>query len=536
MAESAGKYDYIIVGAGTAGCVLANRLTQDPNISVLLLEAGAKDDYGWVHIPIGFIHTADNPRTDWQYRTQPEAGLNGRSLLYSSGKILGGSSSINGMIYQRGQAQDYDRWAELTGDDSWRWDQILPLFKKSEDYAHGADDFHGTGGDWHVEKQTIRWDILDAFREAAAQTGIPKCDDFNRGNAVEGCGYFDINQKNGLRLNTAKAFLRTIIRRGNLDIMTGSQVKRLIIQQTEQGNICTGVEFFGGGREWTADVSRETILSAGTFGSPQILQRSGIGPLALLQQHGITPVQDLPGVGENLQDHLPMKMVFKMSGAKSLNGMANGWLHKASLGLQYLLKKNGPLTTVPAPLGMMLRSDQAQPSPDLFFQVQPWSQEFAGAPLDSFPAFTVSVSNLNATSRGRVQITSSDITLPPAITSNYLSTSEDQEKAKAAIQLTRKIVAASALQAYALVEVQVDDDLLRLAGKIAFAGANPVGTCKMGSAADASAVVDSELRVRGIAGLRIVDASVMPTIPAGDTGASTIMIAEKAAKLMRANR
>lgn len=536
MAESAGKYDYIIVGAGTAGCVLANRLTQDPNISVLLLEAGAKDDYGWVHIPIGFLRTSDNPRTDWQYRTQPNPGLNGRSLPYPSGKVLGGSSSINGMVYQRGQAQDYDRWAELVGDTSWRWDQVLPLFKKSEDYAEGANDFHGAGGDWRVEKQPLGWDILDAFRDAAEQNGIARIDDFNRGTNVEGCGYFDVNQKNGLRWNTAKAFLKTIMRRGNLDIMTGSQVTRLIIQQTEQGNICTGVEFVGGGREWTADVSRETILAAGTFGSPQILQRSGIGPSALLQQHGIALVEDLPGVGENLQDHLSLKMVFKIKGAPSLNTMARGLLGKATLGLQYLINKNGPLVTVPAPLGAMLRSDPSQPDPDLFYQIQPWSQDSIGAPLHDFPAFTVSVSNLKATSRGSVHITASDAMLPPAIATNYLSTAEDQEMAKTAIQLTRKIVSAPALQGYVVQEAQADDDLLRLAGTIAYAGTNPVGTCKMGRADDADAVVDNEFRVLGVAGLRVADASVMPLIPAGDTGATTIMLAEKAAKLIRATR
>jgi len=536
MAESAGKYDYIIVGAGSAGCVLANRLTQDPNISVLLLEAGAKDDYGWVHLPIGFLRTSDNPRTDWQYRTEPNPGLNGRSLLYPSGKVLGGSSSIGGMVYQRGQAQDYDRWAESIGDASWRWDQVLPLFKKSEDYAEGANEFHGVGGDWRVEKQTSGWDILDAFRDAAAQNGIPKTDDFNRGASAEACGYFHVNQKNALRWNTAKAFLKTIMRRGNLDIMTGSQVTRLIIQQTEQGNVCTGIEFVGGGREWAADVSRETILAAGTFGSPQILQRSGIGASALLQQHGIVAIQDLPGVGENLQDHLQLKMVFKIRGAKSLNTLTKGWLGKAGLGLQYLMKKKGPLATVPAPLGGMVRSDSTQPEPDLFYQIQPWSQDSVGAPTHDFPAFTVSVSNLKATSRGSVRITSSDANIAPAITSNYLSTPEDQEKATVAIQLTRKIVAAQALQSYALQETQVDDDLLRLAGTIAFAGTNPVGTCKMGRADDALAVVDSEFRVRGIAGLRVADASVMPIIPAGDTGATTIMLAEKAAKLIRASR
>lgn len=534
MAESAGKYDYIIVGAGTAGCVLANRLTQDPNISVLLLEAGAKDDYGWVHIPIGFLHTTDNPRTDWQYRTEPNSGLNGRSLLYPSGKILGGSSSISGMIYQRGHAQDYDLWAELTGDDSWCWDQVLPLFKKSEDYAEGGNAFHGTGGDWHVEKQTLRWDILDAFRDAAEQNGIPKIDDFNRGNGMEGCGYFDINQKTGLRLNTAKAFLRTITRRGNLDIMTGSQVTRLIIKQKGQGNVCTGVEFVGGGRAWTADVSRETILAAGTFGSPQILQRSGIGPLALLQKVGITPIQDAPGVGENLQDHLQLKMVFKTSQSQSLNSQTRGLLGKTSLGLQYLMKKKGPLTTVPAPVGAMVRSDPAQSSPNLFYQVQPWSQDAAGTPLHVFAAFTVSVANLRPTSRGSIQIKSADVTVPPTIKSNYLSTPEDQEMARVAIQLTKKIVSAPALRPYVLEPMQGDDNLAHLAGELAFAGTNPVGTCKMGRADDASAVVDSELRVRGIAGLRVVDASIMPMLPAGDTSASTIMIAERAAMLMRA--
>ncbi|MFJ7567698.1 GMC family oxidoreductase [Herminiimonas sp. NPDC097707] len=536
MAESAGKYDYIIVGAGTAGCVLANRLTQDPNISVLLLEAGAKDDYFRVHLPIGFLHVNDNPRTDWRYRTQADAGLNGRSLPYPSGKILGGSSSINGMIYQRGQAQDYDRWAELTGDASWAWDQVLPLFKKSEDYSAGASDFHGAGGDWRVEKQKLRWDILDTFRTAAAQSGIPEMDDFGRGSTEEGCAYFDINQKSGLRLNTAKAFLRTIMRRGNLDIMTGSQVTRLITQKTESGNVCTGVEFFGGGQEWTADVSRETILSAGTFGSPQILQRSGIASSALLQQCGIALVQDLPGVGENLQDHLPLQMTFKISGAKSLNTMRRGWLGTAAMGLEYLLKKNGLLSTVPTPLGAMLRSDPAQAAPNLSYQIQPWSQASPGASLDSFPAFTVRVCNVKPSARGYVRITSPDAQASPLIAMNYLSTPEDRQVAQDAIRLTRKIVGAPALQAYALQEMKTDDDLLSLAGSIAVAGANPVGTCKMGRDDDAQAVVDSKLRVRGIAGLRVADASVMPYITAGDTSATTILIAEKAARLIRAAR
>ncbi|MBX9798868.1 MAG: GMC family oxidoreductase N-terminal domain-containing protein [Burkholderiaceae bacterium] len=536
MAESAGKYDYIIVGAGTAGCVLANRLTQDKGVSVLLIEAGAKDDYVWVHIPLGFRQMIDNPRTDWRYRTQPEPGLNGRSLLYPSGKILGGSSCINSMIYQRGQSHDYDNWAELTGDMSWRWEQVLPLFRSTEDHEQGADSWHGVGGDWHIEKQKAHWKILDAFREAAAQTGIPKIDDFSRG---EGCAYFYINQKNGLRLNTAKAFLRTITRRGNLEIMTGSQVRRLIIEETDQGKVCTGVEFVGGGKEWTADVSRETILTAGTFGSPQILQRSGIGPADLLQEHGIRVVQDIPGVGENVQDHMPLRMRYKISGAKSLNTSGRGYLGMAAMGLEYIFKKNGLASTVPSPLGAMVRSDPTQARPNLSYQVQPWSQAEVGPEMDAFPAITANVSNLRPTSRGQVRIQGGDLSVAPSLRMNYLSTDEDRNIAAAAIQLTRKIMAAPALQPYAPQEIkgtsQQEADLHQLASQLAIAGSNPVGSCKMGAADDSRAVVDSDLKVRGVAGLRVADASIMPVIIAGDTGATTIMIAEKAAQLVRAS-
>ncbi|MNR90687.1 Alcohol dehydrogenase [acceptor] [compost metagenome] len=531
MAESAGKYDYIIVGAGTAGCVLANRLSQDKGTSVLLIEAGAKDDYIWVHIPLGFRHMIDNPRTDWRYRTQAEAGLNGRSLLYPSGKILGGSSSINSMIYQRGQSQDYDNWADLTGDMSWRWEQVLPLFNKTEDHADGADSKHGVGGDWRIEKQKSTWTILDAFRDAAEQTGIPKINGFDHG---EGSAYYYVNQKNGLRWNTAQAFLRTITRRGNLEIMTGSQVQRLIIEETEHGKVCTGVEFIGGGKEWVADVSRETILAAGTFGSPQILQRSGIGPASLLQEHGIRLLQDLPGVGENVQDHMPLRMRYKISGTKSLNTSGKGYLGIAAMGLEYLVKKHGLVSTVPSPVGAMVRSDASQARPNLSYQIQPWSQQEHGSSLDNFPALTASVSNLRPTSRGQVRVKSADVTIAPSIRMNYLDTLEDQNIASAAIQLTRKIMAAPALQQYAPQEINRGTDLSRLATELAVAGSNPVGSCKMGADTDAMAVVDSQLKVRGIAGLRIADASIMPVITAGDTGASTIMIAEKAAQLIRA--
>jgi choline dehydrogenase len=318
----AGKYDYIIVGAGSAGCVLANRLTQHHDLSVLLIEAGGKDDYLWIHVPVGYLYCIDNPRTDWRFRTEPDSGLNGRSLIYPRGKVLGGSSSINGMIYMRGQARDYDQWAQMTADASWSWENVLPFFKKSEDHYLGGDVMHGVGGEWRVEKQRLSWEILDAFREAARQTGIPNSTDFNRGDN-EGCGYFEVNQKRGIRWNTARAFLKATNRRGTLDIMTGCQVKRLKVEQVDGMPRCTGVEFIGAGKEWTADANSETILAAGAVGSPQILQLSGIGAGALLQQHGITVAKDLPGVGENLQDHLQLRMAFKVRGVKTLNTMAN---------------------------------------------------------------------------------------------------------------------------------------------------------------------------------------------------------------------
>ncbi|MFC7515180.1 GMC family oxidoreductase [Herbaspirillum sp. GCM10030257] len=540
--ESAGKYDYIIIGAGTAGCVLANRLAQDEGVSVLLLEAGRKDDYMWIHIPVGYLYCIDNPRTDWLFRTEADAGLNGRALIYPRGKVMGGSSSINGMIYMRGQGRDYDLWADLTGDDNWRWDKVLPVFKKTEDYHLGANEFHGSGGEWRVERQRLSWEILDAFRDAAEQVGIPKVDDFNRGNN-EGCGYFEVNQKKGLRWSTARAFLKAPNgRKGQLDIMTGCHVRRLRIQDGPQGKTCSGVEFTGGGTEWFAEAARETISTAGAVGSPQILQLSGIGPGALLQRHGVPVVVDLPGVGENLQDHLQLRMAFRIKGAKTLNTIANNWFGKMRIGMEYAVSRSGPMSMAPSQLGAFTRSDASQPTPNLQYHVQPLSLERFGEPLHPFPAFTASVCNLRPTARGHIRIASGDAFAAPKITPNYLSTPEDRSVAAKALALTRTIVAAPALRKYTPeefkpgVHYRTEEELAKAAGEIGTTIFHPVGTCKMGRIDDPLAVVDSHMRVRGVQGLRVVDASVMPTITSGNTNSPTIMIAEKAAEWIKAAR
>ena len=451
--ESAGKFDYIIIGAGTAGCVLANRLSQDGKRNVLLLEAGGKDDYIWIHIPVGYLYCINNPRTDWMYRTEAEAGLNGRSLIYPRGKVMGGSSSINGMIYMRGQSRDYDEWAGLSGDASWAWDKVLPLFKKSENHYSGKSEFHGVDGEWRVEKQRLSWEILDAFREAAKQAGIPNSDDFNRGDN-EGCGYFDVNQKRGIRWNASKAFLHPAAGRGNLTIMTGCQVKKLKIEITDGLKRCSGVEFIGGGKAWFAESSYETVLAAGAIGSPSILQQSGVGNGAHLQQVGVTPVHQLSGVGENLQDHLQIRSAFKISGAKTLNMMVDSWFGKAKIGMEYMLSRSGPMAMAPSQLGAFTRSDANQKTANLQYHVQPLSLEKFGEPLHPFPAFTASVCNLRPTSRGHVRIAGNDPLAAPKITPNYLTTAEDRKIAAASLTLTRQIVAAPALKKYSPEEMK----------------------------------------------------------------------------------
>jgi choline dehydrogenase len=535
--ESAGQYDYIIVGAGTAGCLLANRLTRKKGTTVLLIEAGGKDDYVWIHIPVGYLHCIGNPRTDWLYKTEPDPGLNGRSLVYPRGKVLGGSSSINGMIYMRGQSGDYDRWAELTGDPSWAWDQVLPLFMKTEHHHGGASATHGSGGEWRVEKQRLSWGILDAFRDAADQVGIHKVDDFNGGDNA-GCGYFEVNQKRGFRLNTAKAFLKPVAARENLTIMTGCHVERLVIENTEQGPVCRGVEFTGGGKAFHADAKRETLLAAGAIGSPQILQLSGIGPAAALHQHGIAPLVDAPGVGENLQDHLQLRMIYKVNNAKTLNTSAASWFGKMKIGMEYAMLQSGPMSMAPSQLGAFAKSDPGQASANLQYHVQPLSLEKFGDPLHPFPAFTASVCNLRPTSRGHVRLASKDSYAAPKISPNYLSTAQDRKTAAAALTLTRKIVAAPALAKFAPeeykpgIQYSTEEELAEAAGLIGTTIFHPVGTCKMGRAGDPTAVVDSQLRVIGVRGLRVIDASVMPNIISGNTNSPTLMIAEKAAALL----
>ena len=562
-------FDYIIVGAGTAGCLLANRLSADASKRVLLIEAGKRDDYHWIHIPVGYLYCIGNPRTDWLYETEAAAGLNGRTLRYPRGKVLGGCSSINGMIYMRGQSRDYNQWAAITDDPQWRWDQCLPYFKFHEDHHQGATETHGAqgvpaallnpqahddaasaeyfrilkarkaGGEWRIEKQRLSWGVLDAFAQAAQQAGVPASADFNQGNN-EGVGYFEVNQKSGWRWNTAQAFLRpTCYARPNFELWTQAQVARLVIEtDADGGKRCTGVKVWDGQQLVTATATREVALSAGSIGSAQILQLSGIGAADSLKQNGVEVTHDLPGVGANLQDHLQIRSVYKVKHAKTLNTLANSWWGKAKIGLEYAMSRSGPMSMAPSQLGAFTKSDPAREWANIQYHVQPLSLDAFGEPLHKFPAITASVCNLNPSSRGSVTLKSPDFKVPPAIAPNYLSTEEDRKVAADSLRVTRRIMSQPAMAAFEPeefkpgVQYQSDEELAKLAGDIASTIFHPVGTTRMGREDDPMAVVNSHLQVRGVRGLRVVDAGVMPNITSGNTNSPTLMIAEKAAHWM----
>ena len=531
-----GEFDYIIVGAGSAGCVLANRLSADPAKRVLLLEAGGRDNWIWFHIPVGYLFAIGNPRADWMFKTEPEPGLNGRSLNYPRGKVIGGSSAINGMIYMLGQATDYDQWRQL-GLPGWSWDDVRPYFRKHVDHFIEGDE-HASGGEWRVERQRLSWEILEAFRQAAVQYGIPAVDDFNTGDN-EGIGYFHVNQKLGRRWSAARGFLKPVMGRKNLRVESGCLAEAV----TFDGKRASGVLWRQNGELRSARCRGEVILSAGAIGSPHLLMLSGVGPAAKLAEHGIATVLDRPGVGSNLQDHLQLRTIFKVSGVKTLNAMNATIAGKLGMGLDYFLRRRGPMTMAPSQLGAFTKSDKTQDRANIQYHVQPLSLDKFGEPLHPFPAFTASVANLRPTSRGALTLKSADPAQPPAIAPNYLSTPEDRRVAADSIRVTRSIVSQPALRPYAPVEylpgeqVSSDDEaaLEKAAGNIGTTIFHPVGTARMGRDDDARAVVDARLRVIGIDGLRVIDASVMPSITSGNTNSPTMMIAEKGAAMILAD-
>lgn len=523
------RYDYVIVGAGSAGCVLANRLSADPRNRVLLIEAGGRDNYHWVHIPVGYLYCIGNPRTDWGFKTEPDAGLNGRSLIYPRGRILGGCSSINGMIYMRGQARDYDLWAQA-GCTGWGWDDVLPLFRAQEDFYRGESALHGAGGAIRVEEARVRWDVLDAFIEAAGQAGITRTDDFNTGDN-EGAGYFHVTQKRGWRWSAASAFLKPAMARPNLRVVTEAQVERLTMAE---GRV-TGLRYIRDNAP-SEVAAGEVVLAAGAIGSPQILELSGIGRGEVLSTNGITPVLEVPGVGENLQDHLQLRLIFKVQGVKTLNTMANSIFGKAMIGAEYALFRRGPMAMSPSQAGIFSRSFPEKETADLEWHLQPVSLDKFGDAVHPFPAMTASVCNLRPESRGSSHLRGPDFRTAPAIAPNYLSTEGDRRVAAQAIRLTREIAHQPAFARFHPdefkpgVSLTSEADLVKAAGEIGTTIFHPVGTCRMG--ADPGAVVDARLRLNGLKGLRIADASVMPSITSGNTNAPTMMIAEKAARMI----